>query len=55
MNALKIITGMPLAKGDPCVIRNGIAFRANEGETPTHVCTVDCSCNAQDAVEEIKK
>ncbi len=45
-NLDEITAGMPLRKGDPCVIKNGHAYAASEGEDPTCVCKVDCTTNA---------
>ena len=48
-----IRAGQPLAKGDKVVIKDGYAYIPGEGETPTHVVTVDCTCNAAGIVAAI--
>lgn len=54
MNDLNNIpAGMPLEKGAPCIVKDGCAYAAAEGEKPTHRCTVDCTTNAKGVLEAI--
>ncbi len=48
-----IPAGMPLRNGDPCVVKGGFAYLAEDGEAPTCVCKVDCTTNASGVLAPI--